>query len=413
MEQSPQPAPNPALSSFQLGGQALVEGVMMRSPRYVAAAVRRADGSITTRIEPTHSVVKQYPWLGMPFVRGVVALFEMLGLGMRFLNWSSNLVLQDQKQQVEASSTEPANVPADLNPLHGDTLNGVNDFNGTANSTHPAYATTAPSVAATDGHEPHEIWIPPIPVPISSEHPLPGTEVPATTPDAAPEEAALPWWMFLLTMVTSLGFGLLLFVALPNLLTDWTFRRVTDNTIALNLCEGLIKLLIFIGYVGLIGLKPDIRRVFEYHGAEHKVVYAAENGCPITPAGARPFDTPHPRCGTGFALLTVVMSILCFSFLPWTQSHLVRVAMRFALMPVVAGLSYEVIKLTASPRWSGLARIIMTPGMWLQRLTTRQPDDAQLEVSCAAMRAVLDAEAASHSRTVPRLTEPVAQAGSI
>lgn len=234
---------------------------------------------------------------------------------------------------------------------------------------------------------------------------------------ATTEEEALPWWMFLLTIATSLGFGLLLFVALPNLITDWTLRRATSNVIALNLFEGLVKLCIFIGYVWVIGLKPDIRRVFEYHGAEHKVVYAAENHCPITPAGARPFDTPHPRCGTGFALLTVVVSIICFTFLPWTPSHLTRVAMRFALMPVVAGFSYEVIKLTANPKWSGLARFIMTPGMWLQRLTTRQPDDEQLEVSCAAMRVVLDAEeqAAMKSRgqSYSVMAEPIARAGSI
>lgn len=415
MEQQPQPNLDPALNSFQLGGQALVEGVMMRSPRYVAAAVRRADGSITTRLEPTQSVVQRYPWLGMPFVRGVVALFEMLGLGMRFLNWSSNLVLQDQKQQ-EQTATESA--PDAMLTGINSTVNGSNGHTpDTVNRAAYVTATVDTAASATANHEPHEIWIPPLPVPIPSEHPLPGTEVsPPVTPDTVvpAAEAALPWWMFLLTIAASLGFGLLLFVALPNLLTDWTLRRATDNVIALNLCEGLIKLLIFIGYVGLIGLKPDIRRVFEYHGAEHKVVYAAENHCPITPAGARPFDTPHPRCGTGFALLTVVMSIVLFSFLPWTQSHLIRVAMRFALMPAVAGLSYEVIKLTASPRWSGLARIIMTPGLWLQRLTTRQPDDAQLEVSCAAMRAVLDAEAeATRSATAPRWADPIARAASI
>ena len=208
-----------------------------------------------------------------------------------------------------------------------------------------------------------------------------------------PEKPAeMPMWMFALTVVTSFGLGMVLFVALPNVITDWIVQPFTDNRILLNLAEGLIKLIIFVAYVGTIGLRPDIRRVFEYHGAEHKVVYAAENGLPIVPESARPFDTPHPRCGTGFALLTIVVSIICFSFLPWTESHLPRVLWRLALMPVVAGVSFEVIKLTAHPTLGRFAQTLMIPGLWMQRLTTRQPDDAQLEVSCAAMQAVLDAE---------------------
>jgi uncharacterized protein YqhQ len=215
----------------------------------------------------------------------------------------------------------------------------------------------------------------------------------ATTPDQRKDSTGgMPGWLFALTTVASLGFGLLLFVALPNLIADVTLRPFTGNRVLLNVYEGVIKLTIFVAYVWLVGRKPDIRRVFEYHGAEHKVVYAVENNREITPDGARPFDTPHPRCGTGFALLTVFVSVLCFSFLPWSESKLTNVAMRFALMPVVAGISYEVIKLTMHPRWGRFAMWVMTPGLWLQRLTTRQPDDAQLEVSCAAMRAVLEAE---------------------
>jgi uncharacterized protein YqhQ len=154
----------------------------------------------------------------------------------------------------------------------------------------------------------------------------------------------------------------------------------------------MVKLAIFVAYVWFIGQRKDIKRVFEYHGAEHKVVYAAENQRPITPEGARPYDTPHPRCGTGFALLTVFVSILCFSFLPWTESHLWRVVPRLLLLPVVAGISYEIIKATVNPKLSGLATVVVTPGMWLQRLTTRQPNDEQLAVACEAMRVLLEEE---------------------
>lgn len=185
---------------------------------------------------------------------------------------------------------------------------------------------------------------------------------------------------------------MLLFVALPSL-AAWSFvRHFGGGRLVLNGIEGIIKLAIFVAYVWLIGRRAQIKRLFEYHGAEHKVVYANEYAKPLTPAGARDFPTPHPRCGTGFALLTVFVSVILFMFLPQTDSKALHVLMRLALMPLVAGVSYEIIKLTTHPRWGGLVQKLMIPGLWLQLLTTRQPDDAQLEVSCAAMQAVLQAE---------------------
>ncbi|HEX8834082.1 MAG TPA: DUF1385 domain-containing protein [Abditibacteriaceae bacterium] len=206
----------------------------------------------------------------------------------------------------------------------------------------------------------------------------------------------LPAWLFALTVVCSLGLGMMLFVALPHAIagyvTDVVTGRKNYGGLLFNLLEGAVKTAIFVSYIAIIGRKKDICRVFEYHGAEHKVVFAVENGRELTPAGARDFDTPHPRCGTNFAFLTILVSILCFSLLPETNSKLIGIAMRFGCMVPVAGVSYEIIKLTTHPRWGRFANFLMTPGLWLQRLTTRQPDDAQLEVSCAAMRAVLDAE---------------------
>lgn len=305
MSQEPPP------QQFQLGGQALIEGVMMRSPHYVGAAVRCPDGHIETRLEAFEPLIVQKKYLNIPLVRGVFGLFEMLALGMKYLQWSGNVALDEEGKSKTGTQSKP---------------------------------------------EP------------------------------------LPIWLFLLTITGSLGIGMLLFVALPNLIADWTLRRFSDDLLALNLFEGAIKLLIFIAYVWLIGRRANICRVFEFHGAEHKVVYAAENNLPITPESARPFDTPHPRCGTGFALLTVFVSIVCFAFLPWPEEHWKRIGWRLLLMPLVAGVSYEIIKLTVSPQLGGLAKLILTPGMWLQRLTTRQPDDSQLEVACAAMQVVIDAE---------------------
>ena len=323
---------------FALGGQALIEGVMMRSPRYVGAAVRHPDGHIETRLEAFVPLVARNKFLNIPLVRGVFGLFEMLALGMKYLQWSSNIALEE---------------------------------NGTAEKSDATHSVVDTSTLLIEV-EP---------------------TAPVTTSATAPPK--LPLWLFLLTITGSLGLGVLLFVALPNLVTDWTLRHFTADLDALNLFEGGVKLLIFIAYVWIIGQRKNIRRVFEFHGAEHKVVFAAENDLPITPESARPFDTPHPRCGTGFALLTVFVSIVCFVFLPWPEEHWKRVGWRLLLMPVVAGVSYEIIKLTVSPIFGKVAKFLMVPGMWLQRLTTRQPDDTQLEVACAAMQVVLDAEKAA------------------
>jgi uncharacterized protein YqhQ len=318
MPQSREPSTNKP--QFQLGGQALIEGVMMRGPSHVGAAVRRGDGSIETRVEPFTSILKKRPYLNIFMLRGIFALIEMMALGMNYLNWSSNLALEDENVRKAAAGQATTNA-----------------------------------------------------------------------------QKKLPLWLFLLTILGSLSIGAGLFVVLPNMVAHLIFEPLIGNgsrtsIVALTWIEGFVKICIFVAYVYIIGRRKAIRRVFEFHGAEHKVVYAVENDRPLTPEGARPFDTPHPRCGTGFALLTVFVSILCYSFLPWPDEHLQRVGLRLLLMPLVAGISYEILKATVNPRLKTLAVLVMTPGLWLQRLTTEQPDDAQLEVACEAMRVLLEAE---------------------
>ena len=352
-----------AKPQFQLGGQALIEGVMMRGPTHVGAAVRRANGQIQSRVEPFDSILKRKPFLNIPFARGIIALFEMLALGMGYLNWSSELALQDEGKKKAGEAALTVREP----------LTGAVVLEEQTELAQPERDGENVAIAA----------------PVTTTHP-PSQEIEVGT---APDKKALPVWVFLLTILGSLGVGVLLFVALPNLLTDWIFEPRIKNRIALNGIEGLVKLAIFIGYVYSIGRRKNIKRVFEYHGAEHKVVYAVENGRPLTPVGARPFDTPHPRCGTGFALITVFVSVICFAFLPWSASHFARIGLRLLLLPVVAGISYEIIKSTVNPRLSGLAMIVVKPGMWLQRLTTEEPSDGQLEVACEAMRVLLEKEA--------------------
>lgn len=203
---------------------------------------------------------------------------------------------------------------------------------------------------------------------------------------------SIPPWLFALTVLCSLAIGMGLFVALPHVVSEATLGQYTRQRLVLSLFEGFIKSCLFVAYIALIGAKKDIRRLFQYHGAEHKVVFAAENNAPLTPAGASAFSRLHPRCGTNFAVATIVVSIFLFSLLPQSNYKLVGIAYRFVCMPLVAGLAYELIKLTVHPKLGGFVTFLMTPGLWLQRLTTQAPDDSQLEVSCAAMAAVLDAE---------------------
>jgi uncharacterized protein YqhQ len=212
----------------------------------------------------------------------------------------------------------------------------------------------------------------------------------ATAPDEdAPSQ--LPTWLFALTALCSFAIGLGLFLVLPATLA---LNLLGDNAspLLISLLETVIKTALFVAYVWLIGRRKHIRRLFEYHGAEHKVVHGIEAGRVLEPSQVRDFPREHPRCGTGFALLVIFVSALFFAFLPTDIPKWQSVLWRFSLLPLVAGVSYETLKLTLHPQLGRIVQTIMIPGTWLQRLTTREPDDAELEVSCAAMKAVLEAE---------------------
>lgn len=274
------------------GGQAVIEGVMMRGPERMAIAVRRPDGEIGLRVERIESAVRRYRFLGWPLIRGVVALVETTALGITALLYSA----------AEAS-------PGDQQPSRGE-------------------------LAAT-------------------------------------------------TIAGVIG-ALALFVALPTWLTG-LIRAHAASALVANAVEGLIRLLLLVGYLKAIALIPDIQRVFQYHGAEHKVINALEAGDELTVPRVRRYPREHKRCGTSFLLYVVVISILVYAFLGW-HTVWVRVLLRLALVPVIAGLAYEFIRL-AGRSDHPVVNLLSRPGMWLQGLTTREPDDQQLEVSIAALQA--------------------------
>lgn len=281
-----------------VGGQAVIEGVMMRGKTHVAVAVRQPDGEISVDVRPVNSISDRYPILKKPFLRGVVSLVESLVMGMKALAYSAQ-VSGDEDEKLDS------------------------------------------------------------------------------------KEMAL-------TIAVSAGLAILLFIVIPT----WSMRfltGITQDHMALNLAEGVLRMAIFLAYIAAISSMNDIQRVFQYHGAEHKTIYTYEAALPLKVENVRPFSTLHPRCGTNFLMIVMLISMFIFTFLGW-PSLLERIASRIILMPVIAGVSYELIRYAGAHTDNPLVRIAITPGLLLQKLTTRQPDDSQIEVAIASLKAVVPPE---------------------
>jgi uncharacterized protein YqhQ len=313
---------------FNYGGQAVMEGIMMRGSKAMAVAVRHPKGHIVVHQEPLSKFMYDGWLTRAPFLRGLVLLWDSLGLGMRSLFFSSNIALEaeefqeQRKEKTQQTGAEVAlgeNAPAEV----------VNVFEG-----------------------------------------------------------PLAWGMALV----SLGIGIGLFFLLPafvtKLIENWL---AIESTLVVNLIEGGIRLMLLIGYITAVGLIPDIARVFAYHGAEHKTIMAYEAGAELEPETVSTYSMYHPRCGTGFLLTVVVISVLLFSLFG-RPSLIMRLASRLLLIPVVAGIAYEYIKFTARYQNLAIVRLLTKPNLWLQRLTTRTPDESMLEVGITALRFVLEAE---------------------
>ena len=314
-----------AAAKCAVGGQAVIEGVLMRSPRSFAIAVRRPDGEIVVKERPWHSITERIKPLKWPFLRGVVMLFETLVNGYQALSWSA-----------EQASIEPAK---------------------------------------------------------------PGEE-------KKTEAEPLVGWALAATMIFSFALGIGLFVALPHILTayvnPWLGISADVSSSSFHLVDGVIKMAIFVGYIVLISRMPDIRRVFQYHGAEHKSIHVFEHGEPLDVEHTKKWPRLHPRCGTTFLLFVILVSIVIFSAafpllptleaLPKLARNLVFVLIKIPLMLPVAGISYEIIRLAGKCAERPGLRQLYEPMMLMQRLTTREPDDRQIEVALAALKATLDRE---------------------
>lgn len=293
-----------------IGGQAVIEGVMMKGPENVAIAIRKGSGDVLVHREPVKNISKKYPLFKLPIIRGMFALIDTMVLGVRALTFSA--------EQIEIAEEEK-----------------------------------------TSGFD---------------------RLVEKVFGDKA-EEATIYFSVFV-----SLVFTVLLFIILPTFLIRF-LKFSLPSTVAMNLIEGIIRITIFIIYLLAISRMKEIQRVFQYHGAEHKVIHCYERREELTVENAARYTTLHPRCGTSFLLIVLVVSIVVFSFLGW-PNLLARVLGRILLFPVVGGISYEIIK------WAGrsesvFSKVVRAPGLFLQKLTTREPDEGQLEVAIEALKGVL------------------------
>ncbi|MBV9848240.1 MAG: DUF1385 domain-containing protein [Armatimonadetes bacterium] len=344
----------------QYGGQAVVEGVMMRSPRYFAVACRRlSTGEIVVRQEPVETVLRRVMWLNRPFLRGTLALIDAMALGMKALTYAANVQAQD----------------AFPNP------GGA----GAAGAVDLAMGEGAPPLA------------PPTP----------------NAGGAGTESQTINDIAIGLTSVLALLFGFGLFWTLPAFLTDPFLPGY--GRLSASLVEGGIRLAIFFLYIGLISQMAHVRRVFQYHGAEHKAINTLEAGLPVTLENARRASRIHPRCGTNFIFIVLVTAILVFSILPRHSLHegigpvLETAGLRLLLLPVVAGIAFEILKWAGANRDKSWAQALIAPGLWTQYLTTRVPDDSQIEVAIVALESVWDKEhEAAPAPLAPAADEPAA-----
>ncbi len=327
-----------------VGGQAVIEGVMMRSPKSFAVVCRRADGSIVIKEDEWRPLWSKMKLLRLPLLRGGIVLLESLVNGISALTFSANIQVEDEEAAKAA----------------GEDTDKLPEARAKAETKRPPKSVGA-RAAGDDGGNSHLATIGMVAV--------------------------------------SLAFGLALFVGAPHL-AAWGVGLLFDfdaSSYVFHAVDGVIKLAILIGYMAAISMIPDVRRVFQYHGAEHKAIFTYERGLPLTVANAREQTRFHPRCGTSFLLIVIMVSVVLFSAALTYRlaestlvDHLLKIAIKIPMMFPVAGLSYELIKLAGRHcETSVLARGFSAPGMWLQKITTKDPDDSQLEIALISIRKVL------------------------
>ena len=298
-----------------VGGQAVMEGVMMRSPHSYCVAVRKSTGEIVTEESPLARVSEKYPAFKLPILRGLGTLGQAMWLGIKALQFSTHVMVQEETKSEEK--------PAEIKP-----------------------------------------------------------------------------WMMWMTLGFSLLFFLFMYKFVPLLLATEIGRTfpAMHGRLTVNLMDGVLRLVIFLGFLFVLSKMKDIRRTFEYHGAEHKVVFNYESGQPVSIENAQKFVTFHPRCGTSFLMVVMVIAILVYPLLPF-DGFVAKLLGRIALLPLILGVSYELIRFAAK-RQGGLMALLTTPGLWLQRVTTKPPSDDQAAIAIHALQGAMELEKAQGGELV-------------
>jgi uncharacterized protein YqhQ len=377
-----------------VGGQALIEGIMMRGKYNWAVAVREPDGSIYVEEHDLASGKDKNSWLHKPVVRGCTALVESLALGYKALEIASQHAFDFDDDEEEEG--EEAGEPKDADDVRSDADAAPADADAAR-----ADAGDAAAAAARAGDAPVTA---PADADVARAGDAPATD-PAPQESSSQTENAIPKPVMTISMIVGVLLGIGLFVALPALITNALIGDYGEKTLLWNLVDGVIRIAVFVFYIWLIGRMKDIKRMFGYHGAEHKTIHCYEHGLELTVENARRFPTLHVRCGTAFLLMTMVIAILVFTIVPvaplidllGVTNEAARLALvicsRIILMPVIAGLSYEVtVKWAGAHPENSLVQFVLWPGMQMQRLTTNQPDDEMLECAIASMQRVLERE---------------------
>jgi uncharacterized protein YqhQ len=318
----------PALESGEetlVGGQAVLEGVMMRSPHAWAIACRKPSGEVVTMSEPLARPSEKHKWMAWPILRGVVTLGYAMNLGYRALRFSANVAIEDMMEEGNEAAKKVAAPPQ------------------------PAHKAAEP------------------------------------TSDSRKKAATVSTWLAAVNIIISLAFFIFMYKYVP-LLAATELKKIDPalgGRIIFNLIDGGIRLILFLLFIWGVSLWKDIRRVYEYHGAEHKTVFAFENGDPLDTASVQKYSTFHPRCGTSFLMTVMLISIGFYMLIPFT-TFWARFASRIILLPVIAGVSYEIIRFAAKHRGS-LFALMTAPGLWLQRITTKPPSDEQAQCAIVAL----------------------------
>lgn len=348
-----------------IGGQALIEGVMMRGKNCWAIGVREPDGGLFSQEYPLSKKGNRPTWFSWPLVRGCVALVDSLALGFKALEIAANKAFDDEEEVAESpASNDPESFTQ-------------NDSELPALNSPKSCLADAGSSASNDS--------------VSSE---------ASVSDST-DEGVLSKAEMTFAMVLGVVLAVALFILLPAGLSNVIVGEYEQNPFVWNIVDGVVRVAIFIFYVWLIGRMPDIKRMFSYHGAEHKTIHCYEHGLELTPENARQFPRLHVRCGTAFLIMVMLIAIVVYTVIPLdgviaslgitgTAAFALLLVVRLVFLPVIAGISYEItVKWAGSHPENPLVKVVLWPGMQMQRLTTNEPDDSMLECAIAAMKLVV------------------------